>query len=205
MITMRPAVVLLASTLAAGASSPGQSSQASQTSAPGTASGQAAPAAPAFVDPATVRPKARPDDVGSIGAIVAALYDVISGPAGPRDWDRFKSLLLPECRLTPVVHRPDGPDVYRSLDADAYIARAGATFSKEAFFETGVSNQVEEFGNVAHVFSTYESRHARTETPFARGINSIQLLKLGPRWWIASIAWDSERPGVPIPPRYLSQ
>src|SRR5688572_18845337 len=38
-------------------------------------------------------PAANPADVASIDAIVAALYDVISGPAGKkRDWDRMRSL-----------------------------------------------------------------------------------------------------------------
>jgi hypothetical protein len=164
-----------------------------------------APATPPFVDPATLRPKPRAADVGSIDAIVAAVYDVISGPAGPRDWDRFKSLLLPECRLMPLGHRPDGQDVYRVLDADGYIQRAGPTFSKEGFFETAVSNTVEQFGGIAHVFSTYESRHEAAAAPFARGINSMQLVKLGDRWWIASIAWDAERPGVTIPDTYLGR
>ena len=34
-------------------------------------------------------PAARPGDVDTPEHIVAAVYDVISGPAGPRDWDRF--------------------------------------------------------------------------------------------------------------------
>ena len=161
------------------------------------------PAPPPFVDPATLRPEPRAADVGSIDAIVAAVYDVISGPAGPRDWDRFKSLLLPECRLMPAGHRPDGQDVYRVMDADGYIQRAGQTFLKEGFFETGVAQTVEQFANIAHVFSTYESRHEKGAAPFARGVNSMQLVKLGDRWWIASIMWDAERAGVTIPDKYL--
>ena len=38
--------------------------------------------------------------------------------------------------------------------------------------------------------------------PFSRGINSIQLLKRDDRWWIASIVWDVERTGNPIPNKY---
>jgi hypothetical protein len=173
--------------------------------ATGAPSAPAVQPAPPFVDPATLRPKPRAADVDSIDAIVAAVYDVISGPAGPRDWDRFKSLLLPECRLMPAGHRPDGQDVYRIMDADEYVQRAGRTFLKEGFFETAVANRVERFGTIAHVFSTYEARHDKTAAPFARGINSIQLVKLGDRWWVASIMWDAERPGVTIPDRYLGR
>ena len=144
-------------------------------------------------------------DIRVADAIIAALYDVISGPAGPRGWNRFKSLLLPECRLTPVSHPADAQAVYRTLDAETYIQRAEPAFAKQGFFETGVANRVEEFGSIAHVFSTYESRREQDGAPFARGINSFQLVKLGDRWWVASIMWDTERPDVPIPGKYLGR
>ncbi|MFB3112623.1 MAG: hypothetical protein ACE10G_11370, partial [Gemmatimonadales bacterium] len=42
------------------------------------------------------RPPADPADVESVDAIVAAVYDVISGAAGQeRDWDRMRSLFIP--------------------------------------------------------------------------------------------------------------
>jgi hypothetical protein len=53
------------------------------------------------------------------------------------------------------------------------------------------------------VFSTYESRHALADAkPFERGINSFQLLYDGQRWWVVTIYWQGERPGLPIPPQY---
>jgi hypothetical protein len=192
-------VVVLASAASVGAAE----SASRQTAAPGAPAAAQAP--PAFVDPVTVRPKARAEDVRSIEAIIAAVYDVISGPAGPRDWNRFKSLLLPECRLTPVSHPADAQAVYRTLDAETYIQRAEPAFAKQGFFETGVANRVEEFGSIAHVFSSYESRREQDGAPFARGINSFQLVKLGDRWWVASIMWDTERPDVPIPGKYLGR
>jgi hypothetical protein len=202
-----PAVIAVA-LLAAAALSQTQTPlpKSTETRKPSTTDAQAAPQQPVtpppFVDPSTVRPKARPEDVKSVDAIIAALYDVISGPAGPRDWDRMKSLMLPDARFMPVGHRPDGQDVYRAIDADGYVQRATPAFLREGFFETGIANRVEQFGNIAHVFSTYESRHEKGGEPFAKGINSIQLVKLGDRWWVASIMWDTERPGVPIPEKY---
>jgi len=198
-LTRTALVLVLASVPSVGAAEPASR----QTAAPGAPA--AAQAQPAFVDPATVRPKARPADVRSIEAIIAAVYDVISGPAGPRDWNRFKSLLLPECRLMPISHPADAQAAYRTLDADAYIQRADPAFAKQGFFETGVANRVDEFGSIAHVFSTYESRREQDGAPFARGINSFQLVKLGDRWWVASIMWDTERPDVPIPGKYLER
>lgn len=148
-------------------------------------------------------PEAKPADVKSIDAIVQALYDVISGPAGARDWNRFHSLFIPEARMTANGKRPDGTYLYRSFSPKEYEERSGAYFLKEGFFETGIHNDVEQFGQEAQVWSTYESRHEKAGQPFARGINSIQLLNDGNRWWVVSILWDSERPDNPIPEKYL--
>ena len=196
-------VAFLVLALGLASTMPGASAQTMP--APETATAVQAPAPPPFVDPATLRPKARAEDVSTIEAIVGAVYDTISGPPGPRDWNRFKSLLLPECRLMPAGQRPDGQDVYRVMDAEGFIERSTPMLMKEGFFETGVAKRVEQFANIAHVFSTYESRHEKDAAPLSRGINSIQLVKLGPRWWVASIMWDAERAGVTIPAAYLGR
>jgi hypothetical protein len=153
-------------------------------------------------------PKAKPEDVKSVDAILAALYDVISGPKGKaRDWDRMRSLFIPDARLIPSRVNKDTQQVDAIvLSIDGYIARSSTTMTTNGFFEHSIHNQVEQFGNIAHVWSTYESRHnADDATPFARGINSIQLLKDGDRYWIVNIFWDSERPDSPIPEKYLGK
>ena len=147
----------------------------------------------------------RADDVKSIDAIIAAVYDVISGAAGQkRDWDRMRSLFVPGARLIPAVPSQGGGATARVLDVEGYIQRSGPTLERDGFFEREIARRMEAFGNIAHVFSTYESKHAAADpAPFARGINSIQLLKDGDRWWIVTIFWDSEKPGSPIPTEYL--
>jgi hypothetical protein len=147
---------------------------------------------------------ARLEDVRSIDAIIAALYDVISGPKGAaRDFDRMRSLFAPGARLIPVRTNPDGGAQARPLDLEEFIQLAGPAFDREGFFESEIHRQTQAFANMAHVFSTYESRRAKDDPPFTRGINSIQLLKDGDRWWVVTIYWDSERTGTPIPPEYL--
>ncbi len=129
-------------------------------------------------------PAARPADVDSIEHIIAALYDVISGPAGPRDWDRFRSLFYQGARLIPTGKNDKGEIGARVLTPDDYVGRAQPMFSKEGFFERSIANKVEHWDRIANVWSTYESRHAKEDAkPFARGINSIQLLYDGKRWW----------------------
>ena len=159
----------------------------------GTISAQSAPVASADAK-----------DVATADAIISALYAVISGPAGQkRDWDRFRSLFIPEARL--IVARRDTSGRTRAgvFTPDGYIAVSGG-LEKNGFFEREIAKTSETFGAVTHRFSTYESRRrAEDPTPFARGINSIQLLDDGKRWWVVTIYWDSERPGNAIPERYL--
>jgi hypothetical protein len=151
------------------------------------------------------REGARPGDVASIDSIVQALYESISGPPGPRDWERLRHLFLPGARLIPCG-RPPGESTARArvFSIDEFITRVEAATKEEGFFEREVHRRLERFGAVAHLFSTYESRHAaKDEKPFIRGVNSIQLFFDGKRWWVVTIFWDSERPDQPIPPEYL--
>jgi len=136
-------------------------------------------------------------------SIVAALYDVISGPAGPRNWDRFRSLFAPGARLIPTGSRPTGEFVSRSLTPEDYAQRNSAFMEKNGFFEREISRRTERFGSIAHLFSTYESRHAKDEEkPFARGINSIQMMNDGKRWWIVTVFWQGEDEKNPLPAEY---
>ncbi|HEX4637890.1 MAG TPA: hypothetical protein VH170_00220 [Chthoniobacterales bacterium] len=151
---------------------------------------------------------ADPADVESIDAIIAASYDVISGPAGKkRDWERERSLFYPGARLIPTATVPGETNVDLAplvLDVEGYIARVEPLFAKEGFYETEVARRVEQFGRIAHVWSTYESRHDQSETqPFMRGVNSFQLFNDGKRWWILSVYWQHESAAYPLPQKYL--
>jgi hypothetical protein len=113
-------------------------------------------------------PAANPTDVASLDSIIAAVYDVISGPAGKkRDWDRMRSLFIPGARLIPTGPRPGGVYGSRVLTLDEYIERSSGFFEKEGFYEREAARVTEQFGQIAHAFSTYESRHAPEEAkPF---------------------------------------
>jgi hypothetical protein len=166
-----------------------------------TANSQSTPAVSA-AELATKVPPAQPDDVKSADAIVRAAYDVISGPAGPRNWDRLRSLCLPEVRFTQVGKGKDGAIFVMSWGMDAFIHDGNEYFSKEPFYENGMVNQGAGYGNMMQIMSSYESRRSPKEKPFQRGINSFQVLNDGKRWWIVSIFWDSERPDNPLPAKF---
>jgi hypothetical protein len=181
-----------------------------------------AAASPARLDAQAAKPPAgsrpapsagsRPSDADgvSVDAIVAALYASVShDEAAAPNWDRMRAMFLPVGMLIP----PKNPksDMFTVLDVDGfeqrvkeYTAAARQKAEPTSFFEREVARRADCFGNVCQVFSTYESRRAPSdEKPFVRGINSIQLVNDGHRWWIASVAWDTERADNAIPAQYL--
>ncbi len=176
----------------------------------------AAPAPPPLVGTLAAHPDwpavKNPSDVDTVDHLVASLYDVISGAAGkPRDWERFRSLFLPDGRLG--VIRPESPATKDAparkgdaifLTPEMYVQRDDPYFKTHGFFERSIANRVEEFGNLVNVWSTYESRNAENDSqPFTRGINSIQIVHAQGRFWVASILWDDERSGLTLPDKYL--
>ena len=149
---------------------------------------------------------ADPTDVASIDVIITATYDSISGPAGQkRDWARERSLFYPGARLIPTANPGESNDLApETLDVDGFIARVEPYFAEHGFYEKEIARRTEQFGRIAHVWSTYESRHKNDDPkPFMRGINSIQLFYDGSRWWIVTIYWQHESPEHPIPEIYL--
>ncbi len=139
--------------------------------------------------------EADPREVESIDAIITATYDVISGPAGKkRDWDRERSLYYPGARLIPTA-KPGANDglTPQILDVEGFIARVEPYFAEHGFFEKEIARRTEQFGHIAHVWSTYESRHSEDDPePFN-----------GNRWWIVNIFWQQESLADPIPEKYL--
>lgn len=161
-----------------------------------------APAAPA----ARPAPAANPADVESVDAIMRAVYDVISGPAGQkRDWDRFRSLFAPNARLVPTGRRPDGTRVIRTLTVEEYATTIGPQLENGGFFERELGRKTERYGHVVHLMSAYDSKRTLAdEKPFARGVNSFQLWSDGTRWYVVTIFWEAETPENPIPASLLA-
>lgn len=191
---------------ASGGAEPGQAAR----------DGAAAPTNPGLVDhppaghpsvfkPGGDWPKAKDEDVNSLDAIIAAYYASTSGKTGEaRDWLRFRSLFHPQARLIPARATGDGGAGAFFLSPDDYARDNDKYFTKSGFVDHEVARRTELYGNIAQVWSTYETKRSADDTkPYSRGIASIQLLKDGPRWWIVSVFWDYERPDNRVPEKYL--
>ena len=144
------------------------------------------------------------NDVKTPESIIAALYEVISGEKGQaRDWDRFKNLFTSDAKLIPTFLTKEGQVAYRAITPAEYEASFSKNIPTRGFFEREISNITESFGNIVHIFSTYETTEEKGGRVTMRGINSIQLLKSNDRYYIVSIFWSSETPQNPLPEKYL--
>ncbi len=163
---------------------------------------QTALSKPPHVDVPTIDP--RPQDVASIDGIIKAYYEVISGPAGqPRQWARDRTLYIRDIRFVAMSEEKSGHPQAQIASHQQFVDASNPSVVEEGFYESEIHRVTEKFGNIAHVFSTYESRTKADGPVIARGINSIELFYDGKRWWIASAIWDDERPDNPLPPTYL--
>ncbi len=148
---------------------------------------------------------AAPADVASPDAILAALYASISGPAGQaRDRDRFVSLFFPGARLLPVEGKGHSGTMPMAYTPDTFLYGTREAMVGGGFVEREVARKSRSFGKLMQVWSTYEARHAATDAkPFARGVNALDLVFDGRRWWIWSLAWQPETAKLPLPAELL--
>lgn len=147
-------------------------------------------------------------DTTTIDALVAALYASMSFlPGAAPDHARLRALFVPGGRLVPpgddgVVVPP--LDLDQFIDASQRAIEASETLPDKGLVESEVARTVQRFAAIAHVFSTYETRHTLDEVePLGRGINSLQLTLQAGRWWIISMSWDDESPQTPIAAKHL--
>lgn len=144
-------------------------------------------------------------NVLTINSTINTFYSVISGEKGqPRDWSLFKFLFHPEAKLITSGKDNESNFQIRFMKPDDYVKSSGKWSVDNGFIQKEIHRTVDAFGNIAHVFSTFESFHSKEDPkPFMRGINSIELLNDGKRWWIINILWDNENRRNPIPRNYL--
>lgn len=154
-------------------------------------------------NPKNTECKPRPEDVDSPDAIIKAMYDNISGPAGKRNWYRERSLFIEGARLIPIGNRIHKDSKFEMLTLEEWIEDAEPFFAEKDFYEIEIMRQIHRFGDLAQVFSTYEAKNSLDGPTIARGINSIQLVRKEGRWWIVNMMWDNESRENPIPGEFL--
>ena len=161
----------------------------------------AASTQPAHIEIKTI--PADPKDVSTIDGMIKAYYDIVTISKGqPRQWDRDHTLYIADMRFVAMGVDKQGQPKAAIMSHQEFVDRSDAMMAR-GFFEKEIHRVSERFGNIAHVWSTYESRDTADGPVTARGVNSIELFWDGKRWWIANAIWDEERPDNPLPKEYL--
>lgn len=146
------------------------------------------------------------EDVSSPEAVVRALYETVQrAPGTTYQWDRFRTLFLSTARLMPNTEQTRGETVTMTVDEFIHRVDRGTVIGgaqDRGFAEEEVHSIVERYGDIAHAFSTYQKRFWKDERILGRGINTVQMVFRGGRWWITSMAWDEETGAGPLPERY---
>ena len=97
-------------------------------------------------------------DEEAIGAVIDEMYAMISGPAGPREWSRQDNCFLPEARQVRTWVDEQGRPQKLSMTLEEYEANTTPFFNSNPFHEVETSRRIDLFGNMAHVWSSYEAR-----------------------------------------------
>ena len=133
-------------------------------------------------------------DLAGIDRAIRGVYEVISGPPGQkRDFERMRSLFAPGATLKAI-----GPKGLHGGSLEDYISRNKDVLEKEGFTERELGRRTEVWGGLATAWSAYDGRTANGSF-HERGINSFQLVKVDGKWLVASILWQEETPGNPLP------
>ena len=135
------------------------------------------------------------NDEQAIGAVIDEMYDMISGPAGIRDWSRQKNCFHPDARQIRSWVDNQGRPIIKCMSLDDYARDTMPFFAANDFYEVETGRRVDLFGNIAQVWSRYEARRSPDgQDVERRGVNSIQLFRDSERGWrIIHMIWDNER------------
>ncbi len=137
------------------------------------------------------------NDAKTIDALMKASYEVVSGEKGTkRQWERDNYL-----------HHPKAVYSFFDKEKQEQLTMTLQEFHKEtdqmvmgtSFYENEVNREVRIFGNIAQVWSTYETRLEKNGKVERRGINSVQLIFENDRWYIISWIFCGETNNNLIP------
>jgi hypothetical protein len=147
-----------------------------------------------------------PEDFSTPHATVASAYRAIErAPGDPFDWTHLRAMFLPQARLIPNTEQSGGSLIVHTPGSFAAMLETMTPVGSPedvGLREREIHAVVHEYGDIAQVFSTYETSAWHSGDILARGINSFQLVRHDGRWWVVGIVWDEENAAGAIPARY---
>lgn len=132
----------------------------------------------------------------TVDDVIAGLYAGVSGAANAaRDWTAFAGLFVPGARIGVTTPREGKGLEVQLMSVAEFAALNDRVFAGRGFFETELHRETTGYGEILHVWSVYEARRAPGDAPYARGANSLQLVRTPEGWRIGALTWDRERAG----------
>jgi hypothetical protein len=152
--------------------------------------------------------EAQERDYTTVNGVMTELYaSVTREPGEPFAWDRMRAVMLPGAIMLPQREQTQGES--RTMSVDDFISWIDQGWKPiignaqdQGFYERQTNLIVEEYGDIAHAFTTYEKGPYEPRGIQGRGINSVQLVKREGRWYVLSMTWDEENSGGPLPAKY---
>ncbi|CAM3054773.1 hypothetical protein [Flavobacterium frigoris] len=139
------------------------------------------------------------EDVATIDGLMKTFYEVVSGEAGEkRQWERDFSIHNPNA-IYSYMSNANGEFKQVTLTVKDFHKETDDMVVNSAFYETEINREVKVFGNIANVWSTYETRLEKNGFVARRGINSVQLFYANNKWEIISLVFDRETENNRIP------
>lgn len=133
-------------------------------------------------------------EVLSINTLITAVYDILSGPAGERNWIKLRFFCLPGATFVSLKEKNTGEIEFFQGTLDDFIKMIDPVLKQNDYYENEIERNVQTADNIANVFSTFESTlfYKDKTTSNQRGVNSFQLIFKDGRWWIVNIVWKNE-------------
>ncbi len=142
---------------------------------------------------------ARADDIAALRGITRRIYEVISAPGSPRDWESIRDIYHPRATLVRTGIDEHGKPFVLAMSFDEYIANVTTFLDGVEFTETELDLTATVFGNVARVASVYAFERCANGTSIrGRGVNFFNFVNAGDGWKVMNIVWDNERDGLTL-------
>lgn len=138
-------------------------------------------------------------DTSTIDGVLNATYEILSGPAGERNWEEYKTLFHTDGYMGATIVDPEGQRKFYSFSVDKYIANNDPFLKKNDFYEEEIGRSISIFGGIAQVKSAYQYKLSKDGNIEKKGINCLQLVYDNGRWKILSLIWEEESENHRIP------
>jgi hypothetical protein len=95
----------------------------------------------------------------------------------------------------------------RAVPLDTFITHfrawvEGTPKGKAGFRERIITARIDAYGHIAHAFVTFEGAVPGRAVAEERGVDSIELVRVGGDWKVASFTTQYEAPGLSLPARF---